>query len=90
MGRCVLQLGAAGVIYCVEVDTLHFKGNYPEAIPLPPPSFSLSPPFSLQGGLPRGNTRTRTRTHTHAHTHTHTHTQEREGEGEGEGEWKDG
>jgi len=28
---CVVKLGTAGTIKRVEVDTLHFKGNYPES-----------------------------------------------------------
>jgi allantoicase len=28
---CAIRLGAAGVIHGVDVDTTHFKGNYPEA-----------------------------------------------------------
>src|SRR5687768_15265023 len=28
---CIIKLGTAGTIKCVEVDTSHFKGNYPES-----------------------------------------------------------
>mmetsp|Transcript_26986 Transcript_26986/g.66543 ORF Transcript_26986/g.66543 Transcript_26986/m.66543 type:complete len:394 (+) Transcript_26986:55-1236(+) len=28
---CVLQLGTAGIVQALEIDTLHFKGNYPES-----------------------------------------------------------
>jgi allantoicase len=31
---CVIQLGANGVIKRIEVDTLHFKGNFPESCEL--------------------------------------------------------
>jgi allantoicase len=31
---CVIQLGAAGTIKRVEVDTAHFKGNFPESCSL--------------------------------------------------------
>jgi allantoicase len=31
---CVIRLGAAGVVCRVEVDTSHFKGNYPESCSL--------------------------------------------------------
>src|SRR5205085_4830741 len=31
---CVIRLGAAGLIRRVEVDTSHFKGNYPESCSL--------------------------------------------------------
>lgn len=35
---CIVKLGAAGIITRVEIDTSHFKGNYPESC-------------SLEGGL---------------------------------------
>jgi allantoicase len=28
---CIVRLGSAGVVHGVDVDTTHFKGNYPEA-----------------------------------------------------------
>ncbi|EKX45184.1 hypothetical protein GUITHDRAFT_71482 [Guillardia theta CCMP2712] len=28
---CVIQLGAAGLVRAISIDTLHFKGNYPES-----------------------------------------------------------
>jgi allantoicase len=31
---CILRLGSAGIIRHVEVDTAHFKGNYPESCQL--------------------------------------------------------
>jgi allantoicase len=31
---CILRLGAAGIIRRIEVDTAHFKGNYPESCQL--------------------------------------------------------
>lgn len=31
---CILRLGAAGYIHRIEVDTAHFKGNYPESCQL--------------------------------------------------------
>jgi allantoicase len=31
---CILRLGAAGIIRCIEVDTAHYKGNYPESCQL--------------------------------------------------------
>ena len=41
---CIVKLGTSGTITRVEVDTSHFKGNYPE-------SCSLEGGVSLDGGL---------------------------------------
>lgn len=27
---CIIELGTAGIIECIEVDTAHFRGNYPD------------------------------------------------------------
>ncbi len=39
---CIVKLGAAGTITRAEIDTLHFKGNYPESC-------------SLEGGVSNGD-----------------------------------
>jgi allantoicase len=45
---CVIQLGATGTISRVEVDTAHFKGNYPESCSIEVASDSNNDPSSLE------------------------------------------